>query len=749
MANQISEMQATLWRYLYIAISVAFTVMAVPPRGFSLEPPRAGEIEQYKKDGSFSDRRWFAEYLQNNKFHPDVVKRKIARMKSSQQGSQITTKTLFPYKTGLPAEGSPKIVVLLVDFPNYPHTTDSSVFAEKLFGNGNPSAMPFDSLRNYYQRSSYGKLNIQGTVLGWYRARHWRGFYSLGYQTRHSINGVKKLIKEAFNHYAAEHDFSQYDNNGDGKIDYFCIIWTGPDKGWSSIWWGWCNNNGSLFANDPFTVSGKGLSVFSWQWEKNESQNQPEYTPQTIIHETGHALGLPDYYDYDEKKGPSGGVGGLDIMDGNDYDHNCFSKWMLEWLTPSCEITSGAYTVSLRPAAITKDGVAIMPGAGTIDPFSEFFMVQNRTAGIENDFRLPNSGFLIWHVDARLNQDGTNFQFDNSYTEHKLLRLMEADGREHLETLGRVQEAYFDPLDFYVQGTELTPNSMPNSRDYSGNDTGIIVRNIAADPVTQIVMADCAIGEYSSTQTTIPDNPTTSIPGNISTTTIIPGQTTSTIIPGDTTTTIPGGVTTTAIQGGGIGAACSSGSCDPGLECITSAPDGYCTKSCVMSADCGPGAYCYTVQSEQGQQQSLCLAACSTDADCRSGYTCQGTTNFTVCLPGGSSGTTTISGGSGGPIIDSFTVEPKSGYSYATKGFDYTVFTFTCRAHDTDGGSIVEYRWDLDGNGNWDYPYSYPDHNETCYFVYDFPGKYTAQVWAVDNNGNVSDPAVINNIVVQ
>ena len=746
MVNQPLELQAALLRYLYIAISVMFTVMASPPQGYSLEPPRIGEIEQYKKDGSFPDRKWFAEYLQNNKFHPDVIKRKIARMKSSQHGRQITTATLFPYKTGLPAEGSPKIVVLLVDFPNYPHTTDPSVFAEKLFGNGDPSAIPFDSLRNYYQRSSYGKLNIQGTVLGWYRARHRRGFYSLGYQTRHSNTGVKNLIKEAFNHYAAEHDFSQYDNNGDGKIDYFCIIWTGPDRGWSSIWWGWCNIAGDMFANDPFTVSGKGLSVFSWQWEKNESENQPEYTPKTIIHETGHGLGLPDYYDYDEKKGPSGGVGGLDIMDGNDYDHNCFSKWMLEWLTPSCQITSGAYSVSLKPSAQAKDCVAIMPETGTIDPFSEFFMVQNRTAGIANDFNLPNSGLLIWHVDARLNANGTDFQFDNSYTEHKLLRLMEADGREQLETLGYVKEAYFDPLDFYVQGTELTPNSTPNSKDYAGNDTSIIVRNIMADPATQTMMADCAIGEYSSTQTTIPDNPTTSIPGNISTTTIIPGQTTSTIIPGDTTTTIPGnGTTTTSLQGGGIGAAC--GTCAPGLTCITSAPDGYCTKACFSNSDCGQDAYCYAIQ---GQSQFLCLDACSTDDDCRPGYTCQGYPGITVCLPGESSGTTTTStgGGSGSPVIESFTVSPTAGYSYATKGFDCTSFIFTCNARDTDGGYVAEYWWYLDKNESPDFSPPYFNSAQVV-FQYDYPGTYTARAHVVDNNGNISETATINNIVVQ
>jgi len=51
-----------------------------------------------------------------------------------------------------------------------------------------------------------------------------------------------------------------------------------------------------------------------------------------VIHETGHALGLPDYYDYDDKVGPRGGVGGLDMMDNNWGDHNPFSKWLLGWL---------------------------------------------------------------------------------------------------------------------------------------------------------------------------------------------------------------------------------------------------------------------------------------------------------------------------------------------------------------------------------------------------------------------------------
>ncbi len=69
----------------------------------------------------------------------------------------------------------------------------------------------------------------------------------------------------------------------------------------------------------------------------------------------------------------------------------------------------------------------VMPEALQGNQFGEFFMIQNRYR-TGNDTPYPSNGLLIWHVDARLDPSGTNFLYNNSYTEHKLLRLMEADG---------------------------------------------------------------------------------------------------------------------------------------------------------------------------------------------------------------------------------------------------------------------------------------------------------------------------------
>ena len=99
---------------------------------------------------------------------------------------------------------------------------------------------------------------------------------------------IQALIKEVFTHYDTEgHDFSQYDNDGDGVIDYLSIIWTGAHGEWAEFWWGYQTS----FYNDNFEVDGVRIGTYSWQWENYDWPG--EFSPEVIIHETGHALDGP------------------------------------------------------------------------------------------------------------------------------------------------------------------------------------------------------------------------------------------------------------------------------------------------------------------------------------------------------------------------------------------------------------------------------------------------------------------------
>lgn len=434
------------------------------------QPPDPGALESYIQDGTYAARRGFIERLGNHRARPDVARRTLARL--SRLSGDGPSMAPLPSWEGMPTTGTNRVLILLIDFPDYTHVNEAPVIENKLFGDGDAQEFPLESLSNYYQRSSYGLLTIQGNVLGWYRMQHPRSWYTTNYPEQNECN--RAVMAEVISHFDPGHNFAQYDNNGDGEVDYFAVIWAGPDNGWGNFWWGY-----QWELNQPITADGVQFRSFSWQWESRPVGE--EFTPDTIIHETGHALGLPDYYDYDENVGPDGGVGGLDMMDAAQGDHNAFSKFMLEWLTPQV-VSAGQTSVVLRASAENPDAVAVMPNYDGSTAYKEYFLVQNRHR-TANDQNLPSDGLLIWHVDARTNLRGDDFLYDNSYTQRKLLRLMEADGWEEIENgNGRA-----DAADYYNQGESFGPNTSPNSRAYSGQATQVTVDQIPVDAPTMTV----------------------------------------------------------------------------------------------------------------------------------------------------------------------------------------------------------------------------------------------------------------------
>jgi len=444
----------------------------------ALEPPTKEQLEKYKQDGSLAARITDARALGNHLVSEGLVTRahdKLKRMSLQMEGmtpseiDQILTPP--PAWRGMPISGTVKVLALLIAFSDYPPSTNDTVSSiqSKLFGDGS-GVPPYESLRNYYRRSSYNKLEIQGNVLGWYTTSDPRS------DVVETAQGRQNLIKEALNYYDQQgHDFAQYDNDGDGAIDYLIVIWTGPHGAWASFWWGYM----TTFSDPSYRLDGKRLDTYSWQWElysypTDGSLPTGSFDPKVVMHETGHALGLPDYYDYDSTVGPKGGVGHLDMMDGNRGDHNCFSKFLLDWINPSVH-KMGLHTFTLNPSGTSEDAVVVMPGALQGNQFAEFYMIQNRYR-VANDTTYPSNGLLIWHVDARLNSWGSNFLYNNSNTEHKLLRLMEADGLEEIETGSGSANAG----DYYVAGKTFGPYTTPNSYRYNGTSTGVRVNNILA-----------------------------------------------------------------------------------------------------------------------------------------------------------------------------------------------------------------------------------------------------------------------------
>jgi len=451
-----------------VAILLAL-ILAISGGLFALEPPTKEQLARYRLDGTLAQRIAFAKALGNDRVEPGLLeefKIKAERLRLKALGmSDAEIDRIMPVfppgiRPGLRNKGNNKVFVLLIDFSDYPSSQTRDSINGKIFGDGDMSYYPYDSLRNYYRRASYNQLEILGSTLGWYRPGTTRASVAQTYI------GRENLIKQALNYFDGQgHDFSQYDNDNNGVIDYFLVVWTGPPGAWASFWWGYYTGWSSWFSLDGKQFSG---ATYSWQWES--SPYPGTFKPYVTMHETGHALGLPDLYDYDDTIGPRGEVGGLDMMAGNWADHNGFSKMLLDWLTPQV-CSSGNRTYVLRPTGSHQDAVIFWPNYNIASPFTEFFMVQNRYR-INNDTGLPADGLLIWHVDARLNA-ANDFIYDNSYTAHKLVRLMEADGLEEIE-----RNLSANAGDYYVPGKALNKNTVPNSNAYNNSQTNAYLDTI-------------------------------------------------------------------------------------------------------------------------------------------------------------------------------------------------------------------------------------------------------------------------------
>jgi M6 family metalloprotease-like protein len=449
-----------------IVIALLGLVVAAPAA--AMERPTAEQLGRYRADGTLEERADRARRSGNHLVAPGLVARYPA-------GSGVGLKADPSGPVVLPSIGNQRIFALLVGFSDFPGRNPVAEIDRRLFGAGPVGEHPYESLRDYYLRSSYGLLELEGVTLGWYNAPYRQA------AVRQTDEGREALIREVIDHYdSVGHDFSQYDNDGDGRIDYFLVFYAGPHQEWGDFWWGYQRQ----FEDTGYVVDGMRLGAYSWQWEAWEVGGP--FSARVAIHETGHALGLPDYYDYDDEIGPMGGLGGLDMMDNNWGDHNAFSKILLGWVEPAV-VNEGLQRISLRPSSESGDAVILMHGDPVSDPFGEYFVAQYRWR-TGNDADHPTDGILIWHIDAR-RDDGGRFLSDNSYTEHKLIRLMEADGLEEIE-----QDFGADAGDYYGPGDAISSVTVPNSDRYDGAPTNLVIDEIERRAGAMALDADLGSG---------------------------------------------------------------------------------------------------------------------------------------------------------------------------------------------------------------------------------------------------------------
>lgn len=354
---------------------------------------------------------------------------------------------------GLPANGDVKALVIPIDFPDYRFTSYEVSQIEKAFF-GNEADTGWESVNTYYKKASYNQLNITGHVTQVYSSNQNSTYYTNVYNRGDDADYM--LIKDALKFLDPIINFDDYDLNDDGYIDALYFIYSTPvyygdshffDKNQSDLWWAYVYQ---YFTEDYEYYDGVEANYYLWAGYdfideaftyKDNKDSYIRINASTYIHETGHMLGLEDYYDYYENDGPDGGLGGADMMDYNVGDHSSFSKIMMNWTNPIVA-SSGDYEVKIKPFESSGD-VILVTNDWKDSYFDEYFLIDYYTptglnaaqAGYNGLFSI--SGIRIYHVYSiidstkgkQYNDNGyySMFSYNNSDTHFRLISLIEAD----------------------------------------------------------------------------------------------------------------------------------------------------------------------------------------------------------------------------------------------------------------------------------------------------------------------------------
>lgn len=341
-------------------------------------------------------------------------------------------------RSNITSVGERKLLVVPVcfndsdTFNNEENQKRKTTFIQNAFF-GETRRTTYDSVAGYYNKSSYGQLKITGEVTPWYNigvsSSNWKDISS-------SYMNASNIIAEKAVDYLKENsdiDFNSYDTDDDGNIDGVYLVYDHPFNE---------NDTNSLFwAYTYYTYKGENgfnnvepvINDYSWTSLETILQEDNRSYTNYLIHETGHLLGLSDYYNtYSSNSETSTDffyqpTGCFDMMDYNIGDHSSFSKYLLNWSSPMVIKDGAKGTIKLKPLQSSGEYILVPSSKYNNSPFSEYLLIEYFTPQGLNNFSGSYSyidkdknkgvytypqyhGLKIYHVNATLGyfKMGTN-----------------------------------------------------------------------------------------------------------------------------------------------------------------------------------------------------------------------------------------------------------------------------------------------------------------------------------------------------
>ena len=322
---------------------------------------------------------------------------------------------------------APRGLLILVNFSDITFNERNNQLAFDSLANGENYTYngATGSCKSYFEVQSNGQYSPEFDVIGPVTLPQTSAYYA----TNDTVGNDKYVVDFVVDACKAADeqgvDFSQYDNDNNGVVDFIYIIYAGYAESegapsttmwphnWdliSALYFGYSNmdeyyaNSASDFKLPSF--DGKLVNAYACSNELRKSTDTRAGIG-TICHEFSHVLGLPDYYLTTQSPvvaqrytpGAWSLMGYGNYLNGGNTPPNfsVYDKYYLGWLEPKALSTSQSLEISADGETtymISCDEKHVEAGAYRTD--TVYYLENRQKEGW--DAYLPGHGLLVWRV---------------------------------------------------------------------------------------------------------------------------------------------------------------------------------------------------------------------------------------------------------------------------------------------------------------------------------------------------------------
>ena len=413
--------------------------------------------------------------------------RKSERMQLSQTASS-TRRNMPIRRAGTPSPvttGNQKGLVILMEFQDVKFVTQNpkAVFNRFFNEEGYNDYNNAGSVKDYFLRQSYGKLNITFDVVGPYSTSKNMAYYRAATENKHDVRPAH-MVAEAIDAARSDVNFANYDWDGDGEVDQVFVVYAGYNQAQgadsTTIW----PHEWTLEADGlTRTYNGKTIRTYGCS---SELMGDGVYNTGildgigTACHEFSHCLGLPDMYDTSTN---NFGMGDWDVMCSGSYNDNntshtpagytSYERMFAGWLTPT-EIKTMTRINDMKPLATDAEAYILYNEKNR----NEYYLLENRQP-VGFDRGLPGHGLLIVHVDY--DEGAWTSNAVNTISTWQRMTIIPADNQLYPTNSNMAG----DPWPGTTGNTALTNFTSPAATLYSNNVDGTKFMSKNIDNITE------------------------------------------------------------------------------------------------------------------------------------------------------------------------------------------------------------------------------------------------------------------------